>query len=265
MLTSQGQAQGEAGATAAEASAVRLTTRRQMPKTTGRVGWQIIEEVAVWRASETAIVIVDMWDTHWSRGAVERVNVLAPRINVVVSAARARGIQIIHAPSDVVEGYADHPARRRVASIPHSALPTLDVRPDPPLPIDDSDEGSDTGEQTVSLPWTRQHAAIDIATDDLISADGQEIYNILRYQGIAHLIYMGVHTNMCVLNRPFGIKRMVRYGFTAVLARDLTDSMYNPLRPPYVSHDEGTQLVIGYIEKFWCPTIASDDLTIQAE
>jgi len=40
----------------------------------------------------------------------------------------------------------------------------------------------------------------------------------------------------------------------------MTDTMYNPARPPYVSHDEGTQLVIGYIERFWCPTIASDEL-----
>ena len=31
-------------------------------------------------------------------------------------------------------------------------------------------------------------------------------------------------------------------------------------RPPYVSHEEGTQLVIGYIEKFWCPTITSADI-----
>jgi nicotinamidase-related amidase len=258
------RAQGEAVSLTQDATALRLTARRQRPKTTGRCGWQIIEEVVVWRASETAVVIVDMWDTHWSRGAAERVNVLAPRINVVVSAARERGVQIIHAPSDVVEAYRDHPARRGVTSIPHAALPALDTRPDPPLPIDDSDEGSDTGEQTISLPWTCQHAAIDIVAGDLISADGQEIYNILQHQGRTNLIYMGVHTNMCVLNRPFGIKRMVRYGLNAVLARDLTDSMYNPLRPPYVNHDEGTQLVVGYIEKFWCPTITSDDLTMPA-
>lgn len=44
------------------------------------------------------------------------------------------------------------------------------------------------------------------------------------------------------------------------LVRDLTDAMYNPKDSPYVSHDEGTQLVIGYIEKFWCPTIMSSDL-----
>jgi hypothetical protein len=71
---------------------------------------------------------------------------------------------------------------------------------------------------------------------------------------------MGVHTNMCVLNRSFAIKQMVRWGVNIALVRDLTDTMYNPAMPPYVSHDEGTRLVVEYIEKFWCPSLLSDDL-----
>jgi hypothetical protein len=63
---------------------------------------------------------------------------------------------------------------------------------------------------------------------------------------------------MCILNRSFGIKQLVKWGVTVALVRDLTDSMYNPARSPYVDHDTGTQLVIGYIEKFWCPTVTSD-------
>ena len=45
-----------------------------------------------------------------------------------------------------------------------------------------------------------------------------------------------------------------------ILVRDLTDAMYNPQRAPYVSHAEGTELVIQYIEKYWCPTARSSDL-----
>jgi hypothetical protein len=36
--------------------------------------------------------------------------------------------------------------------------------------------------------------------------------------------------------------------------------MYNPARPPYVSHAEGTRLVVEYIEKFWALTIHSAEL-----
>ncbi len=240
---------------------LHLSTRRQTPRRTGRQGWSINDLEVFWPPSRTAIVVVDMWDTHWSWGATERVNVLAPRINTVLKVARDRGVLVIHAPSDTMDFYREHSARRWVLDLPHAEPPPPLPHDDPPLPIDDSDEGSDTGEPTWSRPWTRQHPVIEIQDTDAISADGQEVYNVLAGRGIGNLIYMGVHTNMCVLNRPFAIKRMVGWGFNVVLARDLTDAMYNPMRPPYLSHEAGTGLVIEYIEKFWCPTITSDDLT----
>jgi hypothetical protein len=132
---------------------------------------------------------------------------------------------------------------------------------DPPLPIDDSDEGSDTGEETPQRAWTRQHPALEMdQARDAVSADGHEVYNLLRMWGVKQLLIMGVHTNMCVLNRSFGIKQMVRWQVKVALVRDLTDTMYNPARLPYVSHDEGTRLVVGYIERFWCPSVTSADL-----
>jgi hypothetical protein len=36
--------------------------------------------------------------------------------------------------------------------------------------------------------------------------------------------------------------------------------MYNPAMPPYVSHEQGTRLVVEYIEKFLCPTVKSGDI-----
>jgi hypothetical protein len=36
--------------------------------------------------------------------------------------------------------------------------------------------------------------------------------------------------------------------------------MYNPKMRPNVTHDEGTALVIGHIEKWWCPTCKAVDL-----
>jgi hypothetical protein len=39
------------------------------------------------------------------------------------------------------------------------------------------------------------------------------------------------------------------------LVRDLTDAMYNPARPPYVSHADGTRLVIEYIEIVWIKSL----------
>lgn len=46
-----------------------------------------------------------------------------------------------------------------------------------------------------------------------------------------------------------------------ILLRDLTDAMYSPQDSPHVSHQQGTELVVEYIERYWAPTTVSDDLT----
>lgn len=227
-------------------------------------GWNVWREATTLRtvaADRTAIIICDMWDNHWSRGAVERVKIMLPRMEAALCRARGLGVAIIHAPSETMAFYADHPARQRILSLAPIAPPLDRAVPDPPLPINDSDGGSDTGETERPGVWTRQHPGLTIDGEwDVISDNGREVYTFLRHRGIEQVLILGVHTNMCVLRRSFAIKQMVRWGQPIALVRDLTDTMYNPARPPYVSHDEGTQLVIGYIERFWCPTVASDEI-----
>ena len=118
--------------------------------------------------------------------------------------------------------------------------------PSPPLPIDDADGGCDTGDKFYQA-WSRENPALSIKGDDVISADGKEIYSFLVQRGIKNLLIMGVHANMCILNRSFAIKQMTEWGIRYVLVRDLTDAMYNPHDRPYVSHAQGTELVIEYI------------------
>lgn len=245
-------------------SILRLRLRRQelSPDARGYLSWHASTAEKTVPATKTAIIICDMWDNHWSRGAAERVSDMAPRMNQVLQVARERGVRIIHAPSDTMPFYDNAPARRRMTDLPLVTLPDLADHDDPPLPVDSSDGGSDTGEIPWYKAWTRQHAALVIDQErDGISDDGAQVYSFIRHQGIAQVLIMGVHTNMCVLRRPFAIKELVRRGVAVALVRDLTDALYNPAKAPYVSHDEGTRLVIEYIEKFWCPSIASTDLT----
>jgi hypothetical protein len=42
--------------------------------------------------------------------------------------------------------------------------------------------------------------------------------------------------------------------------RELTGTMYNPRKPPLVSHEEGTRLVVEHIEEYWCPTATDEGL-----
>lgn len=223
--------------------------------------WQEQTTQQQFAARQTALLLCDVWDDHWCRSAASRCGVLAQKMAFVVEAARAQGVSILHAPSDCMAFYTDHPARRRVLDLPVVSPPAPLNLTDPPLPIDDSDGGCDDIPQcTPSRPWTRQDAAICIADEDGITDSGEEAYRFLRERDITTLLIMGVHTNMCILKRSFGIRQMTRWGVDCVLLRDLTDTMYNPRLAPFVSHEEGTELVITYIEQSWCPTILSADL-----
>lgn len=212
-------------------------------------------------AREIALIVCDMWDNHWCKSAARRCAALAKKAEPVLRAARARGITIIHAPSECMDFYKDKRQRQRMAELPkvkpHKPRDILES----PLPIDDSDGGCDDEKPAKETrAWTREHPAITIAAGDFISDDGREVYNLLRKRGIKTLLVCGVHTNMCVLGRSFGIRQMTRWGVPCILIRDLTDAMYNPKKRPFVPHDEGTELVIQHIEKYLCPSILSKDL-----
>jgi nicotinamidase-related amidase len=233
---------------------------------------QVTEQELRWEVARTAIIICDMWDTHTCNTSAQRVAVMAPRMNQVVSAARSLGVMIIHAPSDTMKFYEGTPWRQRMQNAPAAPGPApvltasdRDPAEEREFPIDDSAGGCDDpnrrGKWTGPYPWTRQHPAIDILGSDGVSANGQEIYNFCRQEGITNIVLMGVHTNMCILNRSFGIRQMTKVGFQVVLVRDLTDAMYDPRTRPFVSHTRGTELVIDHIERKWCPSILSSDLT----
>ncbi|HOZ46806.1 MAG TPA: isochorismatase family protein [Candidatus Hydrogenedentes bacterium] len=209
--------------------------------------------------AETAILICDMWDNHWCSFAAERCDAIAQRMNGIVEAARERGVQIIHAPSDTMGFYTDTPQRRRMQLAPMVEPPkSLDL-PDRPLPIT-APNGGCPGDDVQYSAWTRQSPHIEIGEYDGISDDGREVYSFMQQEGIKHLIIMGVHTNMCVLGRSFAIRQMTRWGVPCYLVRDLTDTMYDPKDPPNVTHDEGTELVVQHIEQHWCPSLLSEDL-----
>ena len=219
------------------------------------------ESVAAVPGADLALLLCDVWDRHWCSGATARLEAMVPEMDATVRAARAAGALIIHAPSDVIGHYASSPARARALAAPAAQAPASRQIEAPPLPIDDSDGGCDSGERPWHRAWSRQHAGIGIdEAVDVISADGAEIYRVLRAGGIRMLAVLGVHTNMCVLGRSFGIRQMTRWGMPCLLVRDLTDAMYNPAMPPYVSHERGTELVIGHIERYWCPSVAAADL-----
>ena len=255
--------------------ALSLRARSRDKQPPGAREARVSERTLRWEVAQTAIIICDMWDTHTCLTHAQRVSAMAPRMNQVVSAARNLGVMIIHAPSDTMRFYEGRPERQRMQRAPaaSSPIPVRATEPDRDelsrFPIvggcDDPVFRKFTGPAPATTrgvyPWEREHPAIDIAGFDGISDSGQEIYNFCKQEGIVNIALMGVHTNICILNRAFDVRSLTRLGFNVVVVRDLTDAMYDPRTRPFVSHARGTELVVEHTETNWCPSILGEDLT----
>jgi nicotinamidase-related amidase len=222
-----------------------------------------------WDAARTAVIICDMWDAHHCVAAARRVAEMAPRMNAVAAALRERGALLIHAPGDCMAFYRGTSSRLRATRAPFSPAPapidwndwTADEKAALPASLTapgpcSCDSADVCGDARPPYPWTREIASIEIDPDDAVTDEGQEVFNLLQHHAIEDVIVMGVHTNICVLARPYGIRQLVAWGKKPVLCRDLTDSFHRDPR----GHVWGTDQVIAHIERRWCPTVTSDQL-----
>ena len=259
-----------------------LRSRVETAKKSGR--FHTVAKPETWKASETAIIVCDMWDLHHCLNATTRGAELAPRMDELLKEARKQGAIIIHAPSSCTKFYDGTTARKRAQATPRSKkLPEdigswcrhISAEDGGEYPIDQSDGGEDDDPKEHAAwakklekmgrnpraPWKRQTELLTIDDEkDFVSDNGEEIWSILETHGRKNVVLLGVHTNMCVLGRPCGLRQMARNGKNVVLCRDMTDTMYNPKMKPFVSHFTGTDLIVEHIEKWVCPTITSDQI-----
>ena len=175
-----------------------------------------------------------MWDSHHCLNAVRRAVEMAPRMNEVLEAARKQGVSIIHAPSSCMEPYANHPGRKLAQSAPKAGEPARGDRRVVPAHSgrgqgDAIRSTRPTAARTTTwpstscwheklaalgrnpkAPWKAQLDLLRIDDADAISDSGVEIWNLLESRGIKNVVLLGVHTNMCVLGRPFGLRQMAQ-------------------------------------------------------
>src|SRR5690349_1458459 len=161
--------------------------------------------------SKTGIVIIDMWNTNDCITNAQRAAALVPRMNKVLEAARHLGMSIIWAPTDVASQYAGTPQRERAIALARDPLPHIrnfscpfsipSVRPDkcmcgPGIACH------------VHYGWDAMDPNLVIDPGDWIVGDPEELYSIYKQRDLTRLIYMGINTNLCVMNKPEGIAPM---------------------------------------------------------
>ena len=209
-------------ASSATAGELKLDVRRRVEDAEKRGTFKTVESQQTVDAARTAIVIVDMWDDHHCKSAAARVGEMAPHMNKTIAAARKRGVLIVHAPSGCMDFYKETPQRKRAqqAKLARSGVKFqwnyFNSKHEGPLADKLEKAGCSCDSPEPCGPsyraWKRQTAGLEIAAEDAVSDNGQEIFNLLGERKIDNVILMGVHTNRCVFGRPFGIRQMSYLG-----------------------------------------------------
>lgn len=201
------------------------------------------------------VIAVDVWNFHWCKTATMRVDAFVPRMNRALDAARDLGMTVMLCPSDVVDNYVGFAQREAVLALPLMPVPTVAEVECPPAP---DAGGCACGRErcAVNYGWDGMHPGLRLAATDLMPDTQAEVYAICRQRGLTHLIYVGFHTQVCLLGKPMGLKAMKSAGLRCVLARDLTDAHpgYDPARG--FTPDLNTEQVVEHFERHLAPTIS---------
>lgn len=216
-------------------------------------------------ASKVGVVIVDPWNYHWCMTACERVSAMVPRWNKATEAARKMGMPVIWCPSDVIGSYSGYPQRERVLGL--KLLPVPDVRGMAEARFTCKRDACLCGPGIACGP-NYGHDGLNpdlfIADNDYIASSTEEVYTVLKNCGITHVIYMGLHTNICLYGKPGALKFMWQAGLNCMLARDINDAItrYDPAAG--FTPDMGTRITDEDIERAGIPTINVVDEFIKA-
>lgn len=203
------------------------------------------------------IVVVDLWNFHWCKTSSERVACLVPRMNRCLEEARTLGMQVFFCPTDVADNYVGISQYEAPFVAPRHPAPDL-PGPDFPEPRDGGGCTCGMGDALrcrVNFGWDGMNPDLVIAEQDFI-LDGRELlYSLCLERGITHLLYMGVHTQACLLGKSIGMLGMLKTGMPCILARDLTDAhgCYDPQAG--VTPDDFTADVVAHFERYLSPTI----------
>ena len=204
---------------------------------------------------DTAIVICDMWDKHWCPSASRRCGEMAVKMADVVNVARKKGILIIHAPSDTMSSTRTRRPASDCRTSRRSRCPSRWICPIRSVPSTTATVGATTIRQIVQgvEPATRGHSHRR-GTRRHLRQRPRDLQLSERERHRHHPDHGSPHQHV----RAASVVRDQTDdagGHAPHPRADLTDSMYNPKSKPMVTHDEGTQRIVQFIENTGVPLV----------
>jgi len=210
--------------------------------------------------SQTALVLVDVWNHHYLKDIEARSEVIIrEKLVPLVNVCRKAGLQIIHAPSpDIAK------EESKWVKIPIQSLQHTDDWPPYEFRSKSGDykafaKPSEPREEEIAkhVEELRLHPLIQPEGDDVVIATGEELHLYCKQKGILFLFYAGFNTNACILLRDYGTLRMSERGYDVIIVRDCGTGMES-----YETHDElwQTRGAVLFLEMFGRYSVSSEDL-----
>lgn len=180
--------------------------------------------------SQTALVMVDCWNTHPIETHLENSgDIIADVIVPLLAACRDVGVTIVHAPSPPQARLYPEWVRYAGPDELGQSAPAEGGPAWPPAEFRRREGDYVAFERPTYLrdvqPYLTERRIVESiapAADDFVVATGAQLHRLCRHRGILHLLYVGFATNMCVLHRDYGIIAMHQRGYNCVLLRDGT-------------------------------------------
>ena len=145
-------------------------------------------------ARGTVLLICDVWDNHYCEDLRRRTESLVQRVNEFAATVRAHGGKVLHCPSGTVESYyGAYPQRAAMRQYPFAGVVVPQEMRQIGTPLDTTMTGGcpDLPQCRVHSEFTKQHDGIEIREGDLISDNGQEIYNLLIAENVERVLMAG--------------------------------------------------------------------------
>ena len=219
------------------------------------------------RLADTALVSLDVWNYHFARDTLDRIeSITVNRIAPVVAACRRAGLQVIHAPAPRIAQR--HPNWVRL--VPDHEKPQPQWPRSPAWPPTEFKQRTG-GYGALARPQEPQeaernrvretqmdfHPAVKPVGDEAVIATGEELHRLCAQRGVLILIYVGFNTNACMVMRDYGTLPMRSRGYEVILLRDCTTGMETHETLPGLACTRGQ---IASLEQFGAHTMTSDDL-----
>ena len=213
--------------------------------------------------SQAALVLVDVWEGHYLKETSDRSEqIVRDRIVPLVSACRAAGLQLIHAPAPGLAE--DHPARVRLADLDGVTAARRDDWPPQAFRSKSGEfeafarpEEPREKELVARRAKRRMHPLVQAEGNDVVILNGEELHLYCKQEEILFLFFLGFNTNACILLRDYGTIEMHKRGYEVIIVRDCGTAMESFESQDGLWQTRGT---VTFLEMFQKCSITSEEL-----